>query len=58
MMEIFCVLKIGSWAILQIPIDYGLEVTFKEETTASTEAREEAFGQVDLVKKRWIKFQR
>jgi len=50
MTELFRVLKVGGWAILQVPIDYDLAVTFEDETITSPEAREEAFGQVDHVR--------
>lgn len=48
--EIYRVLKIGGWAILQVPIDYDLKVTFEDQTITSPEARKEAFGQVDHVR--------
>lgn len=50
MTELFRVLKVGGWAILQVPIDYDLKVTFEDETITSPKAREEAFGQVDHVR--------
>ncbi|MFT5228776.1 MAG: SAM-dependent methyltransferase [Glaciecola sp.] len=50
MSELFRVMKIGGWAILQVPIDDELEVTFEDDTIISPEAREEAFGQVDHVR--------
>jgi len=50
MTELLRVLKVGGWAILQVPIDYDLKVTFEDETITTPEARKEAFGQADHVR--------
>lgn len=50
MKEIFRVLKVGGWAILQVPIDYDLKITVEDATITSPQAREQAFGQFDHVR--------
>lgn len=50
MTEIYRVLRVGGWAILQVPIEYDLKTTYEDETIRSPEARQEAFGQVDHVR--------
>lgn len=50
MTELYRVLKVDGWAILQVPIDYELKVTFEDKTITTPEARKEAFGQSDHVR--------
>lgn len=50
MTELYRVLKVGGWAILQVPIETDLEVTFEDKTICTPETREQAFGQVDHVR--------
>jgi SAM-dependent methyltransferase len=47
--EFWRVLKIGGWAILQVPITS--EVTFEDPTITSPEERERLFGQHDHVRR-------
>ncbi len=51
MSEIYRVLKPGGFAILQVPLFYPLrDVTYEDDTIASPNAREKAFGQSDHVR--------
>ena len=47
--EFWRVLKIGGWAILQVPITS--DVTFEDPTVTSPEERERLFGQHDHVRR-------
>ena len=49
MREFWRVLKIGGWAILQVPITS--DVTFEDPTVTSPEERERLFGQHDHVRR-------
>jgi len=51
MSELYRVLKNGSWAILQVPIDYNRETTYEDFSITTPKGREKAFGQNDHV--RW-----
>ena len=48
--ELYRVLKVDGWAILQVPIEDDLEKTYEDETISSPKEREIAFGQVDHVR--------
>jgi len=48
--ELFRVLKLDGWAILQTPIDLEREYTFEDFTIASPEERKKAYGQSDHVR--------
>ena len=49
--EIYRVLKPGGWAILQVPINPNLEVTYEDASITEPKEREKHFGQYDHV--RW-----
>ncbi|MFN8254418.1 MAG: class I SAM-dependent methyltransferase [Bacteroidales bacterium] len=48
--EIYRVLKPGGWAILQVPMDYNLEITYENPEIVSRAEREKHFGQYDHVR--------
>jgi len=48
--EIYRVLKPGGWAILQVPLDSSLEVTYEDVNIVSQADREKHFGQYDHVR--------
>ncbi len=48
--EIRRVLKKGGWAILQVPLDYGLDTTYEDDTITDPKEREKHFGQYDHVR--------
>jgi SAM-dependent methyltransferase len=48
--EIYRVLKKGGWAILQVPLDSTLEVTYEDNSITSQSEREKHFGQYDHVR--------
>lgn len=48
--EILRVLKPNGWAILQVPINPALEVTYEDPTITSPKEREKHFGQYDHVR--------
>ncbi len=48
--EIYRVLKPGGWAILQVPLDSTLEVTYENASIVSQADREKHFGQYDHVR--------
>ncbi len=50
MREIFRVLKLGGWAILQVPLDGSRDETFEDPNITSPEERERVFGQRDHVR--------
>ena len=50
MSELYRVMKKGAWAILQVPIDYSLDVTYEDFSITTPKGREEAFGQYDHVR--------
>ena len=50
MSEIYRVLKNKGWAILQVPIDENLEITYEDDQISTPKEREKAFGQVDHVR--------
>ena len=50
MSEIYRVLKNKGWAILQVPIDENLEITYEDDKISTPKEREKAFGQVDHVR--------
>lgn len=50
MRELFRVLKPGGWAILQVPIDSSLRVTFEDPEIVTPEDRKQYFGQSDHVR--------
>ena len=50
MKEIYRVLKIGGFAILQIPLNKSLETTYEDETIKDPEERKKHFGQYDHVR--------
>ena len=50
MQELFRVLKPGGWAIVQVPIDKNLKLTFEDPQITSPRERERAFGQSDHVR--------
>ncbi|MFC1730870.1 class I SAM-dependent methyltransferase [candidate division KSB1 bacterium] len=49
--ELYRVMKVGGWGIIQVPIDYNRESTYEDFNITSEEEREKAFGQKDHV--RW-----
>lgn len=51
MSELYRVLKMGGWSILQVPIDTSLEHTYEDFSITSPKEREKAFGKDDHV--RW-----
>ncbi len=48
--EIYRVLRHGGWAILQVPIDSELEVTFEDDSIVDPEQRKIMYGQDDHVR--------
>ena len=50
MQEMNRVLKVGGWAILQVPIDLNKEHTFEDWSIQEPDDRERAFGQSDHVR--------
>jgi SAM-dependent methyltransferase len=48
--EIIRILKPGGWAILQVPINPKLEVTYEDPTIIDPKEREKHFGQYDHVR--------
>jgi SAM-dependent methyltransferase len=48
--EIHRVLKPGGWAILQVPLDSSLEVTYEDLSITNPKQREKLFGQYDHVR--------
>lgn len=48
--EIFRVLKVDGWAVLQSPIDESREITFENFTVKSPQERKQVFGQEDHVR--------
>lgn len=50
MREIYRVLKPDGWAILQVPMDKTLEVSFEDSTITTPKERKEVFGQIDHVR--------
>lgn len=50
MRELYRVLKPGSWAILQVPIEANRPETFEDPTITTLEERERVFGQKDHVR--------
>jgi len=48
--EIFRILKPKGWAILQVPINPNLEITFEDPTITTQKDREKHFGQYDHVR--------
>lgn len=47
MSEVFRVLKIGGWAIIQSPQDLSLEKTYEDSSVRTPAEREKAYGQSD-----------
>lgn len=50
MSELYRTLKVGGWAILQVPLSMSLEKTHEDFSITTTVGREEAFGQKDHVR--------
>lgn len=50
MSELYRILKIGGWAILQVPISSSLEKTYEDRSVTTPAGREESFGQADHVR--------
>jgi SAM-dependent methyltransferase len=50
MREVLRVLRVGGSAILQVPIDYGRDVTFEDPKVTSPQDRLRVFGQEDHVR--------
>lgn len=50
MSELYRVLKLGGWAILQVPISLSLNKTYEDKTVTIPEEREKLFGQYDHVR--------
>jgi len=48
--EIYRILRTGGWAILQVPIDYSLKVTYENDSIITPKEREKHFGQYDHVR--------
>jgi SAM-dependent methyltransferase len=48
--EIYRVLKPGGWAILQVPLDIGLDETYEDQNVINPREREKLFGQYDHVR--------
>ena len=48
--EIYRVLKIGGFAILQVPIDMNKKLTFEDSSITEKEERKKIFGQYDHVR--------
>ena len=45
--ELYRTLKLGGWAILQVPIDYSREKTYEDKNITTRSEREKHFGQYD-----------
>lgn len=50
MTELFRVMKIGGWAIMQVPQDFSRETTYEDASITSPEDREKHFWQKDHVR--------
>lgn len=50
MSELYRLLKLGGWAILQVPFSKILEKTFEDSSIITPEDRERIFGQTDHVR--------
>lgn len=50
MTELYRVLKMDGWGILQVPIDQDRQNTYEDMTITTPEERERAFGQYDHVR--------
>jgi len=50
MTELHRVMKIGGWAIMQVPQDFSRETTYEDATIISLEEREKHFWQKDHVR--------
>jgi predicted SAM-dependent methyltransferase len=50
MSELYRVIKIGGWAVLQVPLSYILEKTYEDFLITDPKGREEHFGQYDHVR--------
>jgi len=50
MTELFRVMKIGGWAIMQVPQDFSREVTYEDASIVTPEEREKHFWQYDHVR--------
>ncbi len=50
MKELFRVMKVGGWAIMQVPQDFNREETYEDPTITSEEDREKHFWQKDHVR--------
>jgi SAM-dependent methyltransferase len=50
MTELHRVMKIGGWAIMQVPQDFSRETTYEDATIISPEEREKHFWQKDHVR--------
>ncbi len=48
--EVYRILKPTGWAILQVPIDYLLDVTYEDDSITDPKEREKHFGQYDHVR--------
>jgi SAM-dependent methyltransferase len=48
--ELYRTLKLGGWAILQVPISLSLKNTYEDFSITTIKGREEAFGQSDHVR--------
>ena len=51
MCEIYRVLKVGGWAIIQSPVDLELEETLEDASITDPKEREQHFGQDDHMRK-------
>ena len=50
MSEIYRVMRRGGFAIIDVPIDYGREVTYEDKSIVTKEARTRAFWQFDHIR--------
>jgi predicted SAM-dependent methyltransferase len=50
MKELYRILKLDGWAILQVPIDTNNNFTYEDKTVTNPKEREKAFGQYDHVR--------
>ncbi len=50
MKELFRVMKVGGWAIMQVPQDFSRETTYEDKSITSPEEREKHFWQKDHVR--------
>lgn len=48
--EVYRILRPNGWAILQVPIDYSLDVTYEDDSITEPKDRENHFGQYDHVR--------